>query len=138
MLSGHSGFEKVKPLFVDAMPGLLTIFLLTLGIKAGKYFGDFKLLGWRMVAFGVLIPVVTGALGATFGSLVGLSVGGATALAVLCASASYIAAPAAVSVALPKASKSVALLSSLGVTFPFNLIFGIPLYLQLASLIDRL
>ena len=138
LLAGHTGFEKVKPLFVDAMPGLLTIFLLALGVKAGKHFGEFKQLGWRMVALGMVIPLVAGFAGAGLGALAGLSIGGATALAVLCASASYIAAPAAVSVALPEASKSVALLSSLGVTFPFNLLIGMPIYLQLATWLGRL
>ena len=68
------------------------------------------------------------------GSAIGLSVGGATMLGVLCASASYIAAPAAVSVALPQASPTIALMSSIGITFPFNLILGIPLYYKLAVL----
>ncbi|MEY4321082.1 MAG: hypothetical protein RLZZ471_1023, partial [Actinomycetota bacterium] len=133
LLTGAQGFEKVKPLFVDAMPGLLTLFLLTLGIKAGQRLGEFKTLGWRMGAFAVVFPVFAGFLGAAAGSLAGLSIGGATALAVLCASASYIAAPAAVSVALPEASASIPLVSSLGSTFPFNLVFGIPLYLQFAT-----
>lgn len=133
LLAGAKGFENVKPLFVDAMPGLLTLFLLTLGIKAGSQLGEFKNLGWRMGAFAVVFPIFAGFLGAAAGSLAGLSVGGATALAVLCASASYIAAPAAVSVALPSASASIPLVSSLGATFPFNLVLGIPLYLQFAS-----
>lgn len=138
LLAGHSGFEKVKPLFVDAMPGLLTIFLLTLGIKAGQKLGEFKVLGWKMAAFAIVFPVLAGFLGVALGTVSGLSVGGTTALAVLCASASYIAAPAAVSVALPTASKSIALVNSLAVTFPFNLILGIPLYLQMAQWLGKL
>lgn len=137
-LAGHSGFEKVKPLFVDAMPGLLTLFLLTLGIKAGEKLGEFRTLGWRMAAFAIVFPIISGFLGVSLGTLSGLSLGGATALGVLCASASYIAAPAAVSVALPTASKSIALVNSLAITFPFNLILGIPLYLQMAQLLGTL
>ena len=137
-LAGHAGFEKVKPLFVDAMPGLLTLFLLTLGIKAGQKLSEFKELGWRMAAFALIFPVIAGFLGVSLGTLSGLGVGGAAALGVLCASASYIAAPAAVSVALPTASRSIALVNSLAVTFPFNLILGIPLYLQIAQWLGRL
>ena len=137
-LAGHTGFEKVKPLFVDAMPGLLTLFLLTLGIKAGEKLSEFKELGWRMAAFAMVFPVLSGFLGVSLGTLAGLSVGGSVALGVLCASASYIAAPAAVSVALPNASKSIALVNSLAITFPFNLVVGLPLYALMATSLGQL
>jgi hypothetical protein len=135
LIAGSTAYEKVKPLFGDLQSGLLVLFLLTLGIKAGEHFGEFKNLGWRMILFALVMPVISGSIGASLGTLAGLSVGGATALAVLCASASYIAAPAAVAIALPEASKSIPLVCSLGVTFPFNLILGIPLYYQLAQLL---
>ncbi len=132
-IAGPTGVEKVSPLFVDALPGLLTLFLLTLGFKTGGHLGEFKALGFKMLAFGTLFPLFTGAAGALTATLIGMSPGGATAFAVLCASASYIAAPAAVSVALPEASKPLTILSSLGVTFPFNLIVGIPVYFMMAN-----
>lgn len=132
-ISGPKGFDSVKTLFVDAQPGLLTLFLLTLGIKAGENLKEFRSLGAPLVAFAFAMPLIGGTLGAGAGALLGLSAGGATALAVLCASASYIAAPAAVSIALPKANNSVSITASLGLTFPFNLIIGLPLYFYFAS-----
>jgi hypothetical protein len=87
-----------------------------------------------MIAFGIIFPIAAGALGAAVGLAVDLSIGGATILGVLCASGSYIAAPAAVAIGLPRANASLALMSSIGVTFPFNLIFGIPLYLEMSRL----
>ena len=132
-ISGPQGYESVKTLFVDAQPGLLTLFLLTLGIKAGNNFKHFRSLGPALVGFAIAMPLIGGALGAAAGSAIGLSVGGATALAVLCASASYIAAPAAVSIALPTANQSVPITAALGITFPFNLLIGLPIYFWLAQ-----
>lgn len=137
-VSGPKGYESVKTLFVDAQPGLLTLFLLTLGIQAGTNLKQFRSLGIGLVAFAFAMPLVGGTLGALAGAAIGLSAGGATALAVLCASASYIAAPAAVSIALPKANNSFAITASLGLTFPFNLIVGLPLYYYLASMFTGL
>lgn len=132
-ISGPKGYESVKVLFVDAQPGLLTLFLLTLGIKAGENLKQFRSLGVAMTSFAIFMPLISGTLGALSGAVLGLSAGGSTALAVLCASASYIAAPAAVTIALPKANNSVAITSSLGITFPFNLIVGLPIYYFLAT-----
>ena len=89
-----------------------------------------------MATFGIFFPILSGSLGVLVGNSVGLSIGGATILGVLCASGSYIAAPAAVSIGLPKANAPLALMSSIGVTFPFNLIVGIPLYLQIAKILN--
>jgi hypothetical protein len=132
-ISGPQGYESVKTLFVDAQAGLLTLFLLTLGIKAGQNFKHFKELGPVLVGFALIMPMIGGTLGAITGVVIGLSSGGATALAVLCASASYIAAPAAVAIALPKANQSIPITASLGITFPFNLILGLPIYFWLAQ-----
>lgn len=137
-ISGPQGYESVKTLFVDAQPGLLTLFLLTLGIKAGKNFKHFKTLGPVMAGFAIVMPLLGGTLGALTGALLGFGPGGATALAVLCASASYIAAPAAVSIALPEANQSIAITASLGITFPFNLIVGLPVYFWLAQVFTNL
>jgi len=133
LLSGEDSFDKVKLLFVDAQPALLSIFLLALGTKAGQNFKEFKNLGLPLVIASLVFPVIGGTIGAAVGTWIGLSAGGATALAVLSASASYIAAPAAVSVALPQSTQGAPITMSLGVTFPFNLIVGIPLYWWLAQ-----
>lgn len=132
-ISGPKGFESVKTLFVDAQPGLLTLFLLTLGIKAGENLKLFRQLGAPLVAFAFVMPLIGGVIGSAAGAALNLTIGGATALAVLCASASYIAAPAAVSIALPKANQSIPITAALGLTFPFNLLIGLPIYFNLAS-----
>jgi hypothetical protein len=89
-----------------------------------------------MAIFAIIFPLLAGLIGVTAGHLSGMSLGSATILGVLAASASYIAAPAAVSIALPQANASLALVSSIGITFPFNLAVGIPLYLEFARRIS--
>ena len=128
------GFEKVSPFFTQLLSGFLVLFLLHLGYMAGANFHEVIKVGAPMAIFGILFPILSGALGVIAGSVIGLSVGGATVVGLLCASASYIAAPAAVSVALPQAKAALALTTSIGITFPFNLIVGIPLYYKLAQL----
>lgn len=135
LITPHEGYTKVSPFFVELLNGLLVLFLLHLGYLAGSNFSEIKKVGAPLAAFGVLFPVLSGLIGVTAGSLIGLSVGGATMLGVLSASASYIAAPAAVAVALPTASQTLALMSSIGITFPFNLIVGIPIYFRVAELL---
>ncbi|MFM5904678.1 MAG: sodium-dependent bicarbonate transport family permease [Micrococcales bacterium] len=132
----EDSFGKVKPMFVDLQPGILVLFLLHLGFVVGSRLSSLREAGIALPVFGILMPVIGGSLGVVAGHFAGMSAGGATMLAVLTASASYIAAPAAVSLALPKANLSVALSASLGVTFPFNLIVGIPLYLSMANLLS--
>jgi hypothetical protein len=134
-ITSKQGYEKVSPFFVDLLSGFLVLFLIHLGYLAGSSFAEIKSVGRPLVVFAILFPIFSGAIGVGAGSLIGLSVGGATMLGVLCASASYIAAPAAVSVALPQASKTIALMSSIGITFPFNLILGIPIYYRFAELL---
>ena len=134
-ITSNQGYEKVSPFFVDLLSGFLVLFLIHLGYLAGSSFAEIKSVGRPLVIFAVLFPMLSGAIGVGAGSLIGLSVGGATMLGVLSASASYIAAPAAVSVALPQASKTIALMSSIGITFPFNLILGIPIYYRFAELL---
>lgn len=132
-ITSNQGYEKVSPFFVDLLSGFLVLFLIHLGYLAGSSFAEIKSVGRPLVIFAILFPILSGAIGVGAGSLIGLSVGGATMLGVLSASASYIAAPAAVSVALPQASKTIALMSSIGITFPFNLILGIPIYYRFAE-----
>lgn len=132
MLAGKQGAEQVAPFFEAPFRGVLTLFLLEIGLVTGRRLGDLRQAGWRLLAFGILMPALHGLLGVWLGCWSGMGVGGATVLGTLAASASYIAAPAAVRVALPAASPAIYLTSSLAVTFPFNVVFGIPLYFSFA------
>ena len=136
LLTGARGYEGIDVFFSGLFPGILTLFLLELGIVAGRRLRDIRQGGIGLIAFGVLFPIVTGAAGVYAGLASGLSTGGATILGVMSASASYIAAPAAVRLALPEASPGVYLSAALGITFPFNLIVGIPLLFNLSSLLS--
>lgn len=134
-VAGADGMEPVKPLFVDLFPGLLVLYLLDLGAQTVRQVPELRRVGGRLVAFGLVAPIVLGTVGVLVGTAAGLGIGGTAVFATLIASASYIAAPAAVSVALPEANLAAALAAALGVTFPFNLLVGIPLYQQLALLV---
>lgn len=137
LLIGFVASEKsaslVEPLFVDMFPGVLVLFLLDLGVLAGSRLEVIRQAGKRLVAFGILLPALFGTFGAVVGTAAGLSVGGVTVLATMAASASYIAAPAAVRIGMPEADAGLALGAALGITFPFNLVVGIPIYAELAS-----
>ncbi len=137
-ITGAGGFEGIEPLFSGLFPGILTLFLLELGIVAGRRLRDVRLGGIGLVAFGVWFPLLAGGLGVIAGTLAGLSVGGATILGVISASASYIAAPAAVRLALPEASPGIYLTAALGITFPFNLVAGIPLLYSFSNVVANL
>ena len=126
---------KVEPLFIGLFPGVLCLFLLDLGTLAGRRFSDVRRTGWRLVVFGIGVPLLVGTAGTVAASLIGMSVGSAAVLGTMTASASYIAAPAAVRVGLPDANLGVSLGAALGITFPFNLIVGIPLFDQIARAI---
>ncbi len=134
-LAGPRGGKEVAPVFVDLFKGALTFFLLELGMVAARRFRDLPSAGLFLLGFGIIMPIFNGLLGIWFGSMTGLSLGGSTILGVLAASASYIAAPAAVRIALPQANPSFYLTAALGITFPFNLAIGLPLYYTIASLI---
>jgi hypothetical protein len=134
-ISGDAGYARVEPFFVNLLPGILALFLMHLGYLAGVRINIIKESGIRLFLFAIIFPLVAGTLGVIGGHLAGLSVGGATILGVLSASASYIAAPAAVSIALPEANPSLSITTSLGVTFPLNLTVGIPLFYALAQLL---
>ena len=134
-LMGDKNWEAIAVFYDTKGPvfkGMLVIFLLEMGVVAGARLGDLKKVGPFLLAFGILMPVLHGALGVWLGSLAGLGVGGATVLGTMAASASYIAAPPAVRVTLPEANPTYYLTSSLAITFPFNVTVGIPLYLAMA------
>jgi len=129
---GEAGYARVKPLFTDLFQGALCLFLLELGMLAAGRLADFRRVGPFLAAFAVVMPVLHGVLGVAVAHAIGMSVGGATVLGTLAASASYIAAPAAVRLALPQANPGYYLTASLAITFPFNLTLGLPLYHALA------
>lgn len=132
-VSGPEGYARVEPFFGDLFYGVLTLFLLDLGVSAALRARDLRVTARRLVPFGVVTPVVAGAVGVVVGTAAGLSVGGATVFGAMIASASYIAAPAAVRVALPDANPGLYLTAAIAITFPFNLVLGIPLYHALAT-----
>jgi len=134
---GKDGWSPVAPFFEGGFKGALTLFLLEMGTLTGERLGDLRKVGVFLVAFGMAIPVVHGALGAALGSWAGLSTGGAAVLAAMAASASYIAAPPAVRATLPAANPTFYLTASLAITFPFNMIVGIPLYYEMAVLLQQ-
>ena len=131
-LCGEVGMKKVEPFFVTPFQGVLALFLLEMGIVAGRRLGDLRKVGPFLLGFGIIVPLINGAVGVYLGKLTGLELGGATLLGVLSASASYIAAPAAIRMSLPDANPTLYLTSSLAITFPFNITLGIPIYLEIA------
>lgn len=137
LVATPAGMKQVEPLFGDLFQGALTIFLLEMGLVAGARMPELKQHATFLLLFGTLVPLVNGALGATAGVLAGLSPGGAGVLGAMSASASYIAAPAAVRIMLPQANASLYLTGSIAVTFPFNLVIGIPVYLEIAARLSQ-
>jgi hypothetical protein len=132
-MAGGDRLAPVDPVFTGLFTGALVLFLVEMGALAAERLRDVRTAGWRLAVLAVAIPLVNGAVGALAGAGIGLSTGGTAILATLAASASYIAAPAAVRIALPKASPGLYVTASLGITFPFNLVVGIPLYIALAE-----
>jgi hypothetical protein len=133
-LCGPAKLADVQPFFATAFKGALCIFMIELGLSAGKRLRDAGRAGVRLLVLGCVIPVILGALGVFGATLAGMSPGGAAVLGAMAGSASYIAAPAAVRVALPRANPAYYLTLALGITFPFNLAFGIPLFQKLSTL----
>ncbi len=133
LLAGPTGFAKVAPFFQAPFAGVLCLFLLDMGLVAAARLRGARVLRLPLVAFSVYMPLVGASLGLGFAQLAGLGVGGSALLATLAASASYIAVPAAMRLAVPKANPAVYLTLSLALTFPFNISVGIPLYLSIAT-----
>jgi hypothetical protein len=132
LVSGEMGQKQVAPFFYDLFSGFLTLFLLEMGTLVGKRLKDLRQVGFFLVGFGVIMPILHGALGVVLSSLVGLSVGGSMLMGAMLASASYITAPAIAQTNIPQANPSYYLTASLVITFPFNIIFGLPLFYQMA------
>jgi len=135
IIVGYDGFASVKPFFDKGewmFKGALTLFLLEMGLVAGSRLSDLRRAGIFLIIFGIVMPIIHGALGVYLGSLAGLDAGSCTVLGAMAASASYIAAPPAVRMTLPEANPTFYLTAALAITFPFNLLFGIPLYFRMA------
>ncbi|WP_394694778.1 sodium-dependent bicarbonate transport family permease [Hyphobacterium sp.] len=132
--TGETGQQVVQPFFYDIFRGVLCLFLLDMGLVAGRGLvrqaGDIRL---PVILHGLYMPLIGASLGLIAAMLIGMEPGSGALLMTLAASASYIAVPAAMRLALPKAKPAISLTLSLGVTFPFNLIFGIPLYYAVAG-----
>jgi len=132
-LAGVEGTEPIKTLFIDPFKGVLALFLLELGLVAGGRLAEARKFGWQILIIGVAVPLGLSVLGAFTGLLLGLSVGGVAIMATLAASASYIAAPTAMRIAVPEANAGLSITISLGIVFPFNVVVGIPIYIWLAQ-----
>jgi len=126
-VSSANSFSRVEPFFVGMFSGLLTLFLLDMGATVATRFATSGRPPLRMAIFAIITPIVFGSAGILAAHSIGLSIGGSAVFGIMAASASYIAAPAAVRIALPDADSGLSLGLALGVTFPFNLTIGIPL-----------
>jgi uncharacterized protein len=131
-LCGPVGMSQVQGFLVTPFQGVLALFLLEMGMVAARRIEDLRKVGLFLLVFGICGPVVHGGVGVLAGYGVGLSLGGATLMGVLAASASYIAAPATMRLSLPDANPTLYLTATLAITFPFNITFGIPLYFAFA------
>jgi hypothetical protein len=131
--SGEANFTRIEPFFVDLFRGVLVLFLLEMGMTAGRQLKDFARVGGRMLAFGIVMPMFNGFVVSGLATFAGLPMGSAFVLATVAASASYIDAPAAVRATFPEANPSIYLTASLGITFPFMLLAGVPLVWQMTA-----
>jgi hypothetical protein len=131
-LIGHDGGEVLKPFTTDIFTGMLCFFLLDMGLVAARRLNDLRKTGVFLVLFALLAPLVNGTLGGLVAGALGMPLGNAMLFIVLCASASYIAVPAAVRLSIPAANPSLYLPMALAITFPLNITLGLPLYLQYA------
>jgi hypothetical protein len=134
-VAGPDGIKPLDKLFFDLFKGMLALFLLEMGLVAAVRIAALREYGAFLAGFAVLMPIVSATLGTVTGWMLGLSVGGTFLLATLFASASYIAAPAAMRIAVPEANPALSIGASLGMTFPFNIFLGIPIYLWMARVI---
>ncbi|MCU0838789.1 MAG: sodium-dependent bicarbonate transport family permease [Rhodospirillales bacterium] len=133
-ITGKPGLARIEPFIGAPFAGVLCLFLLDMGLIASRQFAATRgQLTLPVIGFALYMPLIGAALGLAAALVVGLDLGSATMLAVLAASASYIAVPAAMRIALPRANAAVYLTLSLAITFPFNILVGIPLYFAAAQ-----
>jgi len=132
-VAGEAGTAPIRAVFVDPFKGVLALFLLELGLVAGARLVEVRRFGAAVLVVGIAAPPLLALAGLATGLALGLSVGGVALLATLAASASYIAAPTAMRIAVPEANAALSITAALGITFPFNIVAGIPLYIALAQ-----
>ena len=132
-VAGVEGTAPIKAVFIDPFKGVLALFLLELGLVAGGRLSEVRRFGPAVLVIGLGAPPVLAVAGAFTGLALGLSTGGVALLATLAASASYIAAPTAMRIAVPEANAALSITAALGISFPFNIVIGIPMYIELAK-----
>lgn len=132
-VAGDAGMAPIKAVFIDPFKGVLALFLLELGLVAGGRLAEVRRFGAAVLVIGLGAPPLLALAGGAVGVGLGLSTGGVALLATLAASASYIAAPTAMRIAVPQANAALSITAALGITFPFNIVVGIPLYIALAQ-----
>ncbi|REL32269.1 sodium-dependent bicarbonate transport family permease [Thalassotalea euphylliae] len=130
---GGASVQKLSPMFIDLFSGVLALFLLKMGIVAAEQLSTLKKNSIFLISFAILMPMIGGLAGTGLGLVMGLSAGGVALMAVLGASASYIAVPAAMKESLPEANAGMSITASLGITFPFNVLIGVPFFIALGS-----
>ncbi len=133
-LASDQQARGIEPFTTDIFKGFLAVFLLDMGISSGKKLNDFLKKGWFAFLFAIVVPLLNGCIVAFASSVFTDSVGNRFLFAILAASASYIAVPAAMRIAAPKANPSLYLPMALAITFPFNITLGMPLYLCIVQL----
>lgn len=131
-ISGEDNLDTISPLFFDLFKGVLALFLLEMGLIAASKINSLRRYGVFLIGFGIAMPILSSFIGLALGLVLGLSVGGGAILSTLAASASYIAVPAAMRISVPEANPTLSLTASLGISFPFNVLVGIPLYYEFA------
>ncbi len=129
--TGEIGWHKMKPFVDDMFYGVLVFFLLDMGLVSAKRLGDLKKAGTFPILFSVLMPIFNALFGIVIAQIIGMSQGNALLFSVLCASASYIAVPAAMRLSVPEANPSIYISMALALTFPFNIVVGIPVYFEI-------
>ena len=135
---GKEKYEPIAPMFTGLWSGVLCLFLLDMGLIAVRRLRDGRAVTLRLGLLAIALPLINGCIGAAVARLIGLDVGSAAALSILGASASYIAVPAAMRLALPKADAGLYLSMSLAITFPFNIVLGIPMFIALSTALGSL
>ncbi len=137
LLTGEHGWQVLEPFSQGLFYGVLTFFLLDMGLVAARRIQDLKKTGVFLILFAILVPILNAIIGLVIAKFIGMPRGDSLLFAVLCASASYIAVPAAMRLTVPEANPSLYVSTALAVTFPFNIIVGIPLYLYCINIFWR-
>ncbi|MDV5168568.1 sodium-dependent bicarbonate transport family permease [Photobacterium rosenbergii] len=133
---GGPSVQKLSPFFIELFSGVLALFLLKMGLVAGEQLSALKKNSLFLVSFAILMPMIGGIAGTGLGYTLGFSAGGIALMAILGASASYIAVPAAMKESLPEANAGMSITAALGITFPFNVLLGVPFFIALGQYIQ--